>query len=290
MAEKGDTNGDSHNNGKYAMYLTVSQPAPDHGPNAIQRGREPESGEDAAHALRRVAQDAAGVVQVSRLRRYCRASDLRLHRDVAIALCSTLAIGQQRAQPAARQRRRRTPAPPAPAGQRGGGRGRGAVQVMTLTSTAWPDGGQIPAKYTQAGDEVSPPLAWSNAPDGVASFVLIVHDVDAAIGNGTDDMLHWMLWNIPGAATRRCPKACRRVAAARRHAADQRDRSVLSRPGAPASGPAHHYVFELFALDAMLDVRRSARRRRATRAAVVAAMAGHVRGKAVYVGLFKRRP
>ena len=38
MAEKGDTNGDSHNNGKYTMYLTVSQPAPDHGPNVIRQG------------------------------------------------------------------------------------------------------------------------------------------------------------------------------------------------------------------------------------------------------------
>jgi hypothetical protein len=38
MAEKGDTNGDSHNNGKYTMYLTVSQPAPDHGPNVIREG------------------------------------------------------------------------------------------------------------------------------------------------------------------------------------------------------------------------------------------------------------
>jgi hypothetical protein len=38
MAEKGDANGDSHNNGKYTMYLTVSQPAPDHGPNVIREG------------------------------------------------------------------------------------------------------------------------------------------------------------------------------------------------------------------------------------------------------------
>jgi hypothetical protein len=38
MAEKGDTNGESHNNGKYTMYLTVSQPAPDHGPNVIHEG------------------------------------------------------------------------------------------------------------------------------------------------------------------------------------------------------------------------------------------------------------
>jgi hypothetical protein len=40
MAEKGDTNGDSHNNGKYTMYLTVSQPAPDHGPNVIREGED----------------------------------------------------------------------------------------------------------------------------------------------------------------------------------------------------------------------------------------------------------
>src|SRR5262245_39178269 len=38
MAEKTDTNGDSHNNGKYTMYINVSQPAPDHGPNVIREG------------------------------------------------------------------------------------------------------------------------------------------------------------------------------------------------------------------------------------------------------------
>jgi hypothetical protein len=38
MAESTDTNGDSHNNGKYAMYLTVSQPGVDKGPNAIRSG------------------------------------------------------------------------------------------------------------------------------------------------------------------------------------------------------------------------------------------------------------
>jgi hypothetical protein len=38
MAEKGDTNGDSHNNGKYTTYITVSQPGPDHGPNVIKPG------------------------------------------------------------------------------------------------------------------------------------------------------------------------------------------------------------------------------------------------------------
>jgi len=38
MAEKTDTSGDSHNNGKYSMYITVSQPGPDHGSNVIRPG------------------------------------------------------------------------------------------------------------------------------------------------------------------------------------------------------------------------------------------------------------
>jgi Raf kinase inhibitor-like YbhB/YbcL family protein len=209
-----------------------------------------------------------------------------------IALCSTLAIGQQRgAQPpvAPPPANPALPAPPAQAGQRGG-RGRGAVQVMTLVSTAWPDGGQIPAKHTQEGDDMSPPLAWSGAPDGVASYVLIVHDPDAPIGTGTDDLLHWMLWNIPATvmalhehapSMSQLPDGTRQISATGPY---------YRGPGAPASGPAHHYVFELFALDAMLDVPAVGASPPATRAAVVAAMAGHIRGKAVYVGLFKRRP
>ena len=38
MAEKSDTNGDSHNNGKYSMYITVSQPGADKGPNQVREG------------------------------------------------------------------------------------------------------------------------------------------------------------------------------------------------------------------------------------------------------------
>jgi Raf kinase inhibitor-like YbhB/YbcL family protein len=203
-----------------------------------------------------------------------------------VTLCSTLAIGQQRGQPPPAPPA--NPALPAPAGQRGGGRGRGGVQVMTLMSAAWPDGGQIPAKYTQADADISPALSWSNVPEGTASFVLIVHDVDAAIGNGTDDILHWMLWNIPPAVTSlheaapgrsQLPDGTRQISATGPY---------YRGPGAPASGPAHHYVFELFALDTMLEMPAVGASPPATRAAVVAAMAGHIRGKAVYVGLFKR--
>ena len=204
-----------------------------------------------------------------------------------IGFCSTLAIGQQRgANPPGSTV---PPGQPAQAGQRGGGRGRGAVQVMTLVSSAWPDGSQIPAKHTQADMEISPALSWSHVPEGAASFVLIVHDVDVAIGNGTDDILHWMVWNIPASATglpEGVPRGAQLTDGTRQISATGPN---YRGPGAPAAGPAHHYVLELFALDTMLDVPAVGASPPNTRAAVVAAMAGHIRGKAVYTGLFKRR-
>ena len=60
-------------------------------------------------------------------------------------------------------------------------------------------------------------------------------------------------------------------------------------PGALAAGPAHHYVFELFALDQMLNVPAIGQSPPQTRAAVVAAMAGHIRGKATLVGVRRGR-
>jgi Raf kinase inhibitor-like YbhB/YbcL family protein len=168
------------------------------------------------------------------------------------------------------------------------GRGRGSVQVMTVTSSAWPDGGQVPEKHTQAGEEVSPPLSWSNVPAGVVTFVLVVHDLDAASGGGAGDLLHWMLWNIPATVTA-LPEG---VPAASQLPDGTRQISATGPsyrgPGAPRSGVAHHYVFELYALDAALDVPAVGASPAETRAAVMAAMAGHVRGKGVYIGLFKR--
>jgi Raf kinase inhibitor-like YbhB/YbcL family protein len=176
-----------------------------------------------------------------------------------------------------------------PGGRGGGGRGgRGGARVMTLTSTGFTDGAVMPVKYTQAGEELSPPLAWSGGPDSAASYVLLVHDVDAATGNGTDDVLHWLVWNIPGSARSlpegiphgpQLPDGTRQISVSGPY---------YRGPGAPATGPAHHYVFELFALDTMLDVPAVGASPAATRAAVMAAMAGRVRGKGVAVVLYKR--
>lgn len=175
-----------------------------------------------------------------------------------------------------------------PGGRGGRGGGRGGVQVMTLTSTAWPDGGMVPARHSQMGPELSPALAWSNVPEGIQSFVLIFHDVDQAIGNGNDDVLHWMLWNIPASARSlpegipqgsELPDGTRQISASGPY---------YRGPGAPASGAAHHYLLELYALDSTIDIAAVGQSPPLTRAAVVAAMAGHVRAKGAYVGLFKR--
>ena len=158
---------------------------------------------------------------------------------------------------------------------------------MTLTTTAFPDGGQIPAKYTQAGEQVSPALTWTNTPAGTVSFVLHMHDIDVARNKTTDDQAHWVVWNIPGTATglpegvpkgETLPDGSHQISASG---------PVYRGPGAPATGPLHHYVFEVFALDSKLDVAATADAFE-TRAAVMKALQGHVLGKATYVGLFRR--
>jgi len=183
-----------------------------------------------------------------------------------------------------------------PAGPRGGGNRRfGPIQTMTLTTIAWPDGGLIPSKYTQAGPEISPGLQWSGAPQGTVSFVLLFHDVDTVVNGSSDDILHWMLWNIPATATSIAPgrpdgfeweDGTRQLSASG---------SRYRGPGAAAAGPLHHYVMEIFALDTMLDIKVNAQgpqepnpNVQTIRNSVMQAMVGHIRGKGAYVGLFHR--
>lgn len=168
--------------------------------------------------------------------------------------------------------------------------GRRVIAAMTVTSSAVADGARLPAKHTQLGGDVSPALAWWGAPDSALSFVVVMHDLDAAVGGGTDDLLHWMVWNIP-AATPSLPEA---VPTGSQRADGSRQISATGPdyrgPAIPATGPAHHYAIEVFALDVMLEVPAVGASPPATRAAVMAAMAGHVRGKGVIVVRGPERP
>ena len=177
-----------------------------------------------------------------------------------------------------------------PAGQRGGAP---AAPAMTLTVTGFPDGGQIPVKFSQAaegaapGEGTSPAIAWGNTPAGTQSFVLNMRDMDVARNKTTDDQAHWVVWNLPATATglpEGVPKGSQRPDGSYQISATG---AMYRGPGAPATGPQHHYMFEIYALDTKLDVQPAADAFE-TRANVMKAMQGHILGKAVYGGLFKR--
>ena len=82
-----------------------------------------------------------------------------------------------------------------------------AAPAMTLTVTGFPDGGQIPVKFSQAapgaapGEGTSPAITWANTPAGTQSFVLHMHDMDVARNKTTDDPGHWVVWNMPATVT-----------------------------------------------------------------------------------------
>jgi Raf kinase inhibitor-like YbhB/YbcL family protein len=177
-------------------------------------------------------------------------------------------------------------APAAPAQGGGAGRGRGpAVPGLMLTTTAFPDGGEIPTKYTSADPNgVSPKLEWTNVPAGTVTFALILHDPDVALQKNTDDVLHWMAFNIPGTAKelQEAMPATATMPDGTIQAKNIRGAVGYMGPGAPP-GPHHHYTFELFALDTKLDLTADA-----TRADLLKAMQGHIVGKGVLVGRFHR--
>jgi Raf kinase inhibitor-like YbhB/YbcL family protein len=117
--------------------------------------------------------------------------------------------------------------------------------TMQLQSADFSDGGVIPTRAMAlgcGGENRSPELAWSGAPKGTKSFALIVHDPDAPIPGG---FYHWVVYNLPATT--------RRLAANAKLAADQLGETSVGKPEyygpCPPPGPAHHYVFTLYALD-----------------------------------------
>lgn len=168
-----------------------------------------------------------------------------------------------------------------------------APPAMTLNIPAFPDGGQIPVKFSQAapgaapGEGTSPAMNWTNTPAGTQSFFLHMHDLDVVRNKTTDDQAHWVLWNIPATTTglpEGVPKGSQLADGSYQVSATG---PMYRGPGAAATGPLHHYVFELYALDTRLDVKPS-NDAFETRANVMKAIQGHILGKAVYGGLFRR--
>jgi len=169
------------------------------------------------------------------------------------------------------------------AAQRGGGRGRGRggfnLPPLLMQTDAFPDGGVVPERFAVRGGNVQPAFTFSNVPDGTVSFAIIFHDIDVSIMGGTGDVLHWMAWNIPAAAGG-IPEG--KLPEGSVQGANMGGQNAYMGPGAPAGPRYHHYVFELYALNANLDLAATA-----SRDELIAAMAGKVVAKSAYVGRYR---
>ena len=151
---------------------------------------------------------------------------------------------------------------------------------FTLTSPVFTEGEAIPRKYTVDGADVSPPLAWQHPPRQTRSLALICDDPDAPMGV----WVHWVLYSIPADADI-LPEAVppkRELPNGARQGLNDFKNIGYNGP-APPPGPAHRYVFTLYALDAPLTLAPGARK-----ADVLQAMEGHVLAEAVLTGLYQR--
>jgi Raf kinase inhibitor-like YbhB/YbcL family protein len=159
-----------------------------------------------------------------------------------------------------------------------------ATSGFTLTSAAFQDGGTLPTENSCDGPNggISPQLAWTGAPANAQGFVVVVQDQDAGAPN---TITHWVVYNIP-AATTEMP-ANTPVATTLANGAMQgvNARQTIGYIGScpPAGQPAHHYNYQVFAVDGPLAVPPGA-----TLPAVATAMNGHTVGQTKIVAMFGR--
>jgi Raf kinase inhibitor-like YbhB/YbcL family protein len=114
---------------------------------------------------------------------------------------------------------------------------------LLLTSPGLPPAGDIPKQYTCDGSDISPPLAWSGAPNGTASFALIVEDPDAP----GRVFRHWAAYNIPAGTTSLAVGYHVGTPAPFAEARNDFGKVGYSGP-CPPPGSRHRYVFTLIAL------------------------------------------
>jgi Raf kinase inhibitor-like YbhB/YbcL family protein len=148
---------------------------------------------------------------------------------------------------------------------------------------AFAAGAAIPPRFTCQGADVSPPLAWSRAPEGAKSLALIVDDPDAPDPRAPKmTWVHWVLYNLPvtakGLSEGVAPTA---LPAGTREGTNDWKRTGYGGPCPPIG--RHRYFFKLYALDAVLpDLGKP------NKAKLEAAMKGHVLAQAELIGTYEK--
>lgn len=174
---------------------------------------------------------------------------------------------------------KRTEEPTKPQPQKGT-----TAMAMTLRSAAFDHGKPIPAKYSGDGADASPPLAWSDVPDGTREFALIVDDPDAPT---KEPWVHWVVYKIPADA-RSLAEGIPAVATVTQPAGTVQGLNTWPKtgyggPAPPRGHGVHHYHFKLYALDTVLDVEPGLDKTK-----LLAAMKGHILAQAELIGTYQR--
>lgn len=161
----------------------------------------------------------------------------------------------------------------------------GVIVPMKITSTAFKPDGAIPSRFTCDGTNVSPPIAWADLPAGTKSLALIVTDPDAPDPAAPKmTWVHWVVYDIPAGAGGGLREAATTKSLPQGALEGTND---WGRPGYGGPCPPigrHRYVHTLYALDTLLgDLQHP------TRAALLAAMHGHVLGTAEMIGTYQRQ-
>jgi Raf kinase inhibitor-like YbhB/YbcL family protein len=154
-----------------------------------------------------------------------------------------------------------------------------APDTLSLSSTAFPDGGKIPDKYTCEGQDVSPPLTWGEPPAGTGSLALVMEDLDSPGGGFT----HWVVFNI-AADVRELTEGTPALSLIVAHALVGKNdfgRNNYNGP-CPPSGKPHRYQFNLYALDTTLSLDTGASKQQ-----VIDAMEGHILARGLLTGIYQ---
>ena len=155
--------------------------------------------------------------------------------------------------------------------------------TLTLTSSAFQDGGRIPKKYTCEGEDLSPPLEWSNPPAGTMSFALIVDDPDAPDpAKPLMVYVHWVLYNIAPNAIGLVENASRgNLPPGTVTGTNDWKKTEWGGPCPPIG--RHRYFFKLYALDTTLGNLGTGKK-----SDLEAAMQGHILAQAQLMGTYQK--
>lgn len=154
-------------------------------------------------------------------------------------------------------------------------------EPVKLQSAAFQTDGAIPFEHSGYGEDISPALSWSGAPEGTKSFVILMEDPDAAMPK---PFVHWVAYNIPAEVTslrEGLPGAPRLETPVMLQGKNSAGRVGYFGPK-PADDAVHHYHFQIFALDTVLPLDPGKDKQ-----ALVTAMKDHVLAAGEIVGTFR---